>query len=169
MAGFALVRRRLEICFAQGGPQIGGEMASRAGHSTVRSEKLEGSCRVIETIELFPCGHCMTGLATQSGAIRPALGHALGELPFVRVGVTCCTSAVVEAVLHRAWRKDRGIWFVAFDAGRRCVCPAQREARLLMIDQSNSHGMKSLHRVAVFAAILVRRSSELSLVRVHVA
>lgn len=64
--------------------------------------------------------------------------------------------------MHEGWR-------VALDAGHRGMSARQRELRFLVQGNREKRALKALHVVAVFAAIVVRRAGELSVMHVLVA
>ena len=74
----------------------------------------------------------------------------------------------IEAVDHRVLGLGSGTLLVAITAGSCDMAAGEREARLLVLRQREGRGMVTLEVVALFAAIQVRRSGELTLVLVFV-
>jgi len=110
----------------------------------------------------------MTRLTTRRLAVHPDLFHGLVELAFMRVLMADGAGAVVEAVDHRVLGLGSGTLLVAITAGSCDMAAGEREARLLVLRQREGRGMVTLEVVALFAAIQVRRSGELTLVLVFV-
>ena len=169
VASVALFGCSLEIDVAKAGSQIGWQVATGAGHGAVRSAERKRSSRVIESHHLFPIRDVVAGLAAERRAAGGTASHPLRKLPFVRVRVAPATGAIVEPVFHRAGRKNRQLRLVTLDAGNGCVRTAQGESCFVVGRGREPDGMKRLHRVAVFAAILVRRPGKLAFVNVNVA
>jgi hypothetical protein len=86
----------------------------------------------------------------------------------MRINVARRARAVLESILHRKCRAGRRR-FVAIRADDSHVCPGQRKAGFFVPGQRKPRGFEPLQVVTSLAAILVRRTCELTFVDVFVA
>ena len=124
---------------------------------------------MIESHHLLPVQDVVAGLASEERAVGTAASHALRKLSLVRVRVAPGAGAILKPVFHRAGRKYRHVRLVTLDAGNGGMRTTQGESRFVVGRGREPDGMKRLHGVAIFAAILVRRPGKLSLVNVEMA
>ena len=165
MARFAILRRSLELDLMGPGGRL---MAVTAHHSPVSSHQRELRFRMVETLYVDPRPCVMACLAAQGGSIGAPLRHAFLEFALVRIGVARGTGAVLEVEGQNLVRPSAKAGLVAFRAGDRHMGPCENEACVLMFCERKRGAVKVFYRVAILAAILIRRGSELLVVGVLV-
>lgn len=132
----------------------------------MRPEQRKRCLGMIKPLQIFPRIRRMTRLTTRRLAVHPDLFHGLVELALMRVLMAHGARAVVEAVDHRVFGLGSGTLLMAVTAGGRDMAASERETRLLVLRQGEGRGMVTLQIVALFAAIQVRSSGELTLMLV---
>lgn len=114
--------------------------------------------RVIKRLQLLPGNQAVAGLADALYCARPG-NQCCRELSLVWVPMArfaCLAGKVV-----RRDRLNRVAFFVAVLTRHGGVRSPESKTGRLMILQSKSRRMKSIHRVAVFATVRMRRAREL--------
>jgi len=145
-------------------------MALVAGNAFVGAGQGEPGGGVVEGRDVVPRTHDMAGFAARPG-LYAALGgnsaHALVELALVRIEMARFTSNVAEVVRSHV----PAVWkdLVALTAADGSVPALQREAGFAMTLEAEIGRNEAFHRMAVFAAVLVRSGGKLVFVNVFVA
>ena len=166
VAGFTLLRRPFELNLMFPRQRL---VALPASQRAVRTQQGELRLRMVKTVYVRPRSRVMAGLASEDRAVGPAFRHPLAELSVMRVLVACRATGVrkVEGQnLVGARGKPR---FVAFVARHRRMRSRQRKLCLLVHCNRVQRTVIVLHRVAVFATVVVRRTRELAVMCVFVA
>lgn len=81
--------------------------------------------------------------------------------------VACGATPILESVFHGAGLCPRFQRFVAISANNSQMRAGERESRGVVLCQGKSSGPKTLHVVAVLAAVLVRSCDELAFVNIR--
>ena len=171
VASFALERRRREVRLHQFRLHVWRLVAIDTGRCLVRPGQHKVRLAVVKALDILPVLGGVAGLATRWRSIRPRLLHALGELVVVRVLVTGLAIQIIPVIEHH--RLGLGVrvlrLFMAVRAGDGNVAAREGEPRILVPLQCERRRLEAVHRVAVFALVLVGRGGELPVVRILVA
>jgi hypothetical protein len=166
VAGFAILRRSLELNLVR----IGWHFVTLVTcNRSMTSEQRKFCFRMIEASDINPRPGTMAGFATECGAIRPFLRHAVFEFAFMRIAVACGAGAVREMERQNLVGPSAKAGLVTLGAGHRDVRTGQHEMGVLVLRNGERGTMKVFYRVAIFAAILVRSCCELVVVRILMA
>ena len=133
-------------------------MTRYAGDRAVPAGQRKVCYGVIERLQLLPGNQAVAGLAGALCGARPG-NQCCRELSLV--WVLMARFACQAGKVVRRDRVNRVASFVAVLTRHGGVRSPESKARRLMILQSKSRRMKSIHRVAVFATVPARRAGEL--------
>lgn len=166
VAGFAFLRRSLELNFVGGGKRL---VAFAARGHAMGPDQGEFRFRMVEASNVNPGFGVVTRFAAQRSSIGPLLRHAVFEFALMRIGVAGGARAVREMERQNLVCSSAEARFVAIRAGDGHVSSGQHEAGVLVFGNRERRAMKILYGVAVLAAILVRRGGELFVMRILMA
>ena len=166
MAGIAILSSSLELNLVRARKSL---VTFAAGDNAMRSHQIEFRLGVVEPMNINPGAHVVAGFASQGRSVRPACGHPIVELSFVRIGVACRAGAVFKMERQNFVLASPQADLVAFRASDGGMRAGQGEARLHVLGNRIRGAVEVLHRVAVFATILIRRRGELVVMRVLMA
>lgn len=166
VAGFAFLRRPFELDFLLAGK---GLVALATGHGAVSTEQGKLCLGVVKSVHVRPGTRIMTGFAAERRAVRPAPGHAIAELPVVRVLMAGGAGLIDKPERQNLVGAVGKPLFVTFVAWNGRVSTRQRKFCLLVHRDGEKRAVKTLHGMAVFAAVVVRRGSELPVMGIFVA
>src|SRR6202008_205485 len=121
---------------------------------------------MIEAAHLDPGLHGVASFTAQRRAVSAARCHALLEFPFVHVFVAGRAGAVLEVERQDLVSPSTKTNLVAVGAGNRHMRPGQHKAGLLVLGDGVGRAMEILDRVALLAAVVIRRGGELFVVLV---
>ena len=163
MAGFALLRSPFELDFMRAWH---GFMAIPAGYCAVRSFQWELCFGMVESVHVDPGSSVVACLAALQGSISALLRHAFVEFPLMRIRVTRGAGAIFEMERQDLVRPAAEAGLVAFRAWDRRMGPGENEARVFVLRDRERRAIKIFDRVAILAAVPIRRPSELPVVGV---
>jgi len=166
MAGFAILRRSLELNFVRAGERF---VAFAAGHPAMSPNQREFRFRMVEAADVDPGPSAVARFAAERGSIGALLRHALLEFAFMGIGVAGGARAVFEVKRQNLVRSSAEAGFVAFRAGNGDVGSGQHEARVLVFGNCECRAMEVLYGVAILATILIGSGGKLLVMRVLVA
>jgi len=135
----------------------------------VRSEQRKLRLAVVESIHVGPRPGVVASFAPKRRAVRPMPRHAVIELPMMRVFMTSGATAIFKAERQNLIRAVRHLRLVAIVAGNSRVRARKGVSRFAMFCDGIERAVKIPNGVAVFTTIIVRRTSELSVVHVFMA
>lgn len=140
-----------------------------AAYRPVYPEQRKIRLGMVEAVHFGPGTRIVTGLTPECGSIRSAARHPVPEFTVMRIlmaGRAGFVRKMEGQDLVRAVSEPLFVALVARDGG---MGAGQREFGLLVHGNRKERSLKALHRVALFAAIVVRRTGKLPVVRVFVA
>jgi len=123
---------------------------------------------MVESVDICPRPHIVTGFASQRGAVGASLRHAIFEFAVVRICVAGGATAIFEAERHNFVRAARRSHLVTIGAGHGGVRSGQSEASVAMLGDGKESAVKIAHGVAVLAFVQMRSRGELAVMRVLV-
>ncbi len=161
---------RMEIHMDELGFHIERLVAVYAGYCPVRACQWKFGLGMIELIEFLPCLGGMASLAPAGLSVDHTL-HAFAELPLMRVFVTGRAGQVLKMIERRSLGLGGCIGrdLMTLEAGHRQMGSGQQKPRLFMSCQPKCRRFIAIQRVALLAAIQVRRCRELSLMFISMA
>lgn len=140
-------------------------MASAAIDDAMRAQQWKLGLGVVEPVHVRPGPHVVTGFATQRRSVRATLCHTVIELPVMWIVVAARAGHVREAegknLVFTACRTD----FVAIGASYCRVRAVERVFGVAMLGDGKGRAVEIQDRVAFFAAVLIRITRELVVMR----
>lgn len=143
-------------------------MAGTALHHAVCPKQGKPGLRVVKAVHIGPGPHVVTSLTAEHRPIRTALGHPVVELAVVRIVMAPHAGHVREPERQYLVLPPRSSHFVTLGACHRSVRTVQRVFSVAMLQDAEGGAVEIKHRVALFAAVLVRSSGKLVIVSILV-
>jgi len=166
VAGFALLRRALELNFVGTGEHL---VAFAAGNSAMSPDQWEFRFRMVETADVDPGLGAVARFAAERSAIGAFLRHAVFEFALMDILVAGGARAVRKMERQNLVRSSAQAHFVALRAGYRHVGSGQHEMSVLVLGNGKRRAMKVLNGMAILAAVLVWSGGKLLVMRVLMA
>ena len=166
MAVFALCWRGLERNMQHRLFHIRRLVAVNAGYRAMRTHQREVGLRMIEGGHVLPSLRGVACFAACRLARRIQLGDAVREFAFVNVLMASYATQVIEVIRH-SLAVRHGL--VAVNAGHRQMAPGECEGYLLVLRDGKRGRLEAGFRVALLAAVEVRRLGKLPLVDIFMA
>src|SRR5579863_8182940 len=158
VAGFALLRRSLELNLV--GPRQC-LVALAAGDPAMSPQQRELCFRMVEALNVDPRPGVVAGFAAERRAVGALGRHAFLEFAFVHVLVAGVAIHVGEMERENFVGSAGEPHLVALGAADGHVSSRERILGVFVLGDSECRAMEILDRVAILAAILVRRRGEL--------
>lgn len=161
-----LFRRSLELDLVRSGRDL---VAFGAGDRAVSPGEGKFRFRMVESANINPGTRVVARFTAQSSSVGALCRHALLEFTFVNVGVAACATAILEVERQNLVQPPSEARLVAFAACDSDMRPGEHEARALVLGNREGRTMEVFYGMAVLAAILMRSSRKLLVMRVPVA
>jgi hypothetical protein len=116
---------------------------------------------MVEASDVLPGHRVVARFAAEQPAVRPNLRQAFLELAIVGIGMTPCARKVFKPERQNFVCSSAQPGFVTVRADDRGMSAGKSEAGFLVIRYRVCRYMKVLYGMAILAAIMVRRGSEL--------
>jgi hypothetical protein len=166
MAGFAILRRSLELNFVG----TGGHLVTFVTRDRAMSpDQGKFRFRMVEAADVDPGSGAVAGFAAQRSSIGALLGHALLEFALMGVGVAGSARTVLEMKRQNLVRSSAEAGFMTIRAGDGHMSPGKRVSGVLVLGNCERRAMKVLYGMAILATILVGRGGKLLIMRILMA
>ena len=166
MTSFAICGRFLELNFVGTGGNL---VAFITGHGAMSADQRKFRFRMVEASNVNPGSGAVTAFAPQRSPIGALLCHPRVEFSFMRIRVACGACAVVEMERQYLVGSSAEACFVALRTGDSRMGARKYKTGFLVPGNGEGRAMEVLHRMAIFAAILVGRGGELLVMGVLMA
>jgi len=144
-------------------------VTSAAFHGAVRAQQGKPRFGMVEAADVGPRARAVTSFATEKTAIGAMLRHSVIEFAPVRIFVTASTSQIVPTKGEDFIGPACSAYLVTLGATDRSVSAEEWIAGLPVHGHGIGREVKASNRVAVLAAVLVRRCGKLAVVLILVA
>ena len=166
VAALAIFRRPSKLNFVRTGERF---VAFVARNRAMRAHERKFCFGMVKATDVDPRTRVVARFATEGGAVRALLLHAVLEFAFVGIGMAGRTGAVRKMEWQDLVGSSAEACLVAIGTGDGHVRAGQYKTSVLVLCDREGRAMKILYGVAVLAAILIRRGGELLVMRVLVA
>ena len=158
MTSFAVCGSSLELNFVGTGGNL---VAFITRDGAMSPDQCKFRFRMVEASNVDPGSGPVTAFAAQRSPICALLCHPRAEFALMGIGVAFSACAIAEMERQYLAGSSAEACFVAFRAGDSRMRAREYETRFLVFRNREGRAMEVLHRVAIFATILVGRGGEL--------